>query len=51
MIWAVDEALRLYDGGTSAHFDAARKNAMTADFSWEASAKKYVELYLQIKST
>jgi len=51
MIWAVDEALKLYSGGTSAHFDAARKNAMTADFSWEASAKKYVELYLQIKST
>ena len=51
MIWAVDEALKLYGGGTSAHFNAARKNAMTADFSWEASAKEYVKLYSHIKKS
>jgi starch synthase len=48
VIWAVDEALYLY--GRDAHFAAARKNAMTADFSWEASAKEYVKLYNHIKS-
>ena len=49
VIWAVDEALKLYGGGTSAHFEAARKNAMRLDFSWEASAKEYVKLYNHIK--
>ena len=41
--WAVNEALTLYS--IHHHFAAARHNAMLADFSWEASAKKYLELY------
>ena len=48
VVWAVDEALTLYSN--KAHLKAARKNAMTADFSWEASARKYVKLYNQIKA-
>jgi len=51
LIWAVDEALKLYGGGTSAHFAAARKNAMSADFSWEVSAKEYVKLYEKIRTS
>ena len=43
LMWAVDEALALY--AAPKHFKAARQNAMEADFSWTASAKKYVELY------
>jgi len=49
VIWAVDEALHLYK--QPAHLRAARHNAMTADFSWEASAKEYVKLYNHIKSS
>jgi len=50
LIWAVDEALSLYGDGNSEHFAVARKNAMSADFSWDASAKEYVKLYNQIKA-
>ena len=49
LVWAVDEALGLY--GNQPHFTAARKNAMSEDFSWEISANKYVKLYQKIKNT
>lgn len=43
LMWAVDEALSLY--ASPKHFGLARQNALEADFSWEVSARKYVELY------
>jgi len=46
MMWAIDEALKLYANST--HFHRARTNAMAADFSWEASALEYVKLYNHI---
>jgi len=43
LLWAVDEALAAF----SHREDWARlcANAMAADFSWETSARRYVELY------
>jgi starch synthase len=43
LIWALDEALRTY-----ANRNARRRlmrNGMAKDFSWERSARGYVELY------
>ena len=48
LMWAIDEALKLY--AAPDHFRKARSNAMMMDFSWEASAKKYVELYELIRA-
>ncbi|MBR0105165.1 MAG: glycogen synthase GlgA [Firmicutes bacterium] len=44
LIWGVSEALRIYGMGE----DVWKKlvyNAMTSDFSWENSAKEYIETY------
>lgn len=41
--WAVNEAIELFKQPN--HFSAAQKNGMMTDFSWGASAKKYLELY------
>jgi len=47
LMWAVDEALKLYSN--KIHFNTCRRNAMSADYSWEASAMEYVQLYQKIK--
>jgi starch synthase len=41
--WAIDQALYLYH--EPHHLATARQNAMQADFSWQNSAKKYLQLY------
>lgn len=43
LIWATDEALSLYHNHK--HYRNAQKNAMMADFSWQNSAKQYLQLY------
>lgn len=43
MIWAINQALRAYYEGE--HMQSLVKNAMNQDFSWQTSAKKYIELY------
>jgi len=48
LLWAVDQALEIY--GKPAHMAAARRNAMMADFSWAASAQKYLEMYTNLIS-
>lgn len=40
---AVWRAIELFDNKPA--FSAAKKNAMSGDYSWSASAKKYIELY------
>ena len=40
---AIECALEVYKDKYT--FDAMRKSAMEADFSWTKSAKKYLELY------
>ena len=42
---AVEEAIALF--GDRAALARVRKNGMTRDFSWEASARKYLHLYRQ----
>ncbi len=42
---ALERALRLYAKREA--FDAMRRNGMEADFSWEASARRYLQLYRQ----
>lgn len=44
LIWAVEEALRLYDDAPG-EYAMVRKNGMTRDFAWGESAKRYVEVY------
>ncbi|MCL2350688.1 MAG: glycogen synthase GlgA [Defluviitaleaceae bacterium] len=46
LLWGVNEALSLYQN--KQHYRKAQKNAMKADFSWENSAKQYIELYESI---
>ncbi len=43
MLFRLKEALELYENETA--LDALRKSAMTTDFTWRASAAKYIELY------
>lgn len=43
MLWAVREALAAF--ARPADWARLRANAMAEDFSWEASARRYVELY------
>lgn len=45
MLGAVERALALY--GNAAALAALRKNGMERDFSWEASARRYLALYRQ----
>ena len=40
---ALQAALRLY--ANPDHFQSVQGNAMAADFSWEASAQKYLDIY------
>ncbi|MCL2753434.1 MAG: glycogen synthase GlgA [Defluviitaleaceae bacterium] len=47
LIWAVDEALSLFHN--KSHYQKAQNNAMTADFSWESSAKQYIDLYNKLR--
>ncbi len=43
MLFRIKEALALYEN--EQNFTALRKSAMTSDFTWRASAAKYIELY------
>jgi starch synthase len=43
LLETIRRALRVY--ASAAHWRKVRQNAMKSDFSWSASAKKYVELY------
>jgi starch synthase len=43
LLWAVDQALAAFARG--ADWTRLRANAMAADFSWEASAYRYADLY------
>ena len=46
LMWALNQALSYY--GTP-HWPMIVKNAMECDFSWDKSAKRYVELYRLLK--
>ena len=43
LLWAIREALAAFD--RPADWARLRANAMAEDFSWESSARRYVELY------
>ena len=43
LLWAVDEALAAF--ARPQDWARLRANAMAADFSWEASARRYADLY------
>jgi starch synthase len=45
LLWAAGHALRLY--GDRRALREVRRNGMARDFSWQASAKRYVQLYRQ----
>ncbi|MCI2000876.1 MAG: glycogen synthase GlgA [Clostridia bacterium] len=45
LLWAINEALSVY---YSDDWKYVVKNAMESDFSWNTSAKKYIELYKKI---
>jgi starch synthase len=45
LVGAVERALRLY--GDRRALREVRRNGMARDFSWQASARKYVQLYRQ----
>jgi len=42
MLWALDEACRIYHGEG---WGQVVRNALACNFSWENSAKKYIEMY------
>lgn len=46
LVAKIREALAVW--AHPADFDRLRRNAMSADYSWEASASRYVELYRQL---
>jgi starch synthase len=46
LMWAINEALSVYEN--SDMMAAAVKNAMSCDYSWDSSARKYIELYKKI---
>ncbi|MDR1689324.1 MAG: glycogen synthase GlgA [Clostridiales bacterium] len=46
MMWAINQAISLY--GDRDEWNNIMKNAMNCDFSWESSAKKYIELYKKL---
>jgi starch synthase len=43
MMWAIDEALRAYQDRP--RWERLMRNGMSRDFSWERSARAYVDLY------
>ncbi len=47
MLWVIREAVELYYGDKKA-WKKLQTAGMTADFSWDASAKKYSEIYERI---
>jgi starch synthase len=49
LVEAVEAALRLY--GDPRHFQRVRRNGMARDFSWEASGRKYLQLYRQANAS
>ena len=46
LMWALNQALAYYD---TPHWPLIVRNAMACDFSWDKSAKAYIELYEQMK--
>ena len=44
ILWALDEALAVYQQGRTA-WQSVVKNAMESNYSWESSAKKYIQMY------
>jgi len=49
LLWAVREALAAY--ARPADWARLRANAMSADFSWETAARRYLELYQSLVAT
>ena len=47
MLWVLREAVDLYHGSKKA-WRAIQKEGMTADFSWDNSAKQYLDIYQRI---
>lgn len=47
LMWAMREALSLYG---SQEWDTLVKNAMSNDFSWQAVAGEYIDMYNQVKA-
>lgn len=47
MMWAINQAISLYYN--KEEWNNLIGNAMQCDFSWEASAKKYIELYQKLR--
>ncbi len=45
LLWCISQALKCYH---SDDFEIVIKNAMSNDFSWNASAEKYVDMYKKI---
>ena len=48
MVWVLREAVALYHGDKKA-WRGLQKEGMTADFSWAASAKQYLDIYQRIQ--
>ena len=49
LMWAIDEALRVYHMGREEWMYVV-KNAMNSDYSWENSADKYIALYEELRN-
>jgi glycogen synthase len=48
-MWAINEALSVY--GEPEMMEAAVKNTMSCDYSWDSSAAKYIKLYKKLAGT
>jgi starch synthase len=48
MMWAVDQALTAYADREA--WSALQRNGMAKDFSWERSARAYVDVYRRAMS-
>lgn len=48
LLWAVDEALKVYHMGKE-EWKNVVENAMNSDYSWESSADKYIAVYEKLK--
>ncbi len=49
LVWALEQAVTLYSTDKKA-FRALQKAGMTADFTWNHSAKEYLDIYAQLLS-
>lgn len=49
MMWAINQAISIYHDKNE--WNKLVKNAMSCDFSWESSAKKYISLYNKLKQS